>query len=186
MARPRGVPFRRTSSVRRQTSWGLGSSSASGGQTLSSSGTSIGGLTAVPTLEGQTIVRTRGEFVVNLLTSSAPNGGFHGAFGIAVVTQAALTVGVTAVPSPLDEEDWDGWLYHRYFHILSGGILDSSVVDDEDIINSTTAALRVEVDSKAMRKLPVEEAVFCAVQVVEIGVATGLWQFDSRMLMKLP
>ena len=37
--------------------------------------------------------------------------GFNGAFGIGLVTRQALAVGVSAVPTPLDEEDWDGWLY---------------------------------------------------------------------------
>jgi len=47
-------------------------------------------------------------------------------------------------------------------------------------------ALRLEVDSKAMRKLPENMVIFCALQVLEVGVSTMAWHFNSRSLFKLP
>ena len=53
--------------------------------------------------------------------------------------------------------------------------------DGPDIASS----LRLEVDSKAMRKFPVEMALYAVVEIVEVGTATINFHFDSRVLFKL-
>ena len=90
------------------------------------------------------------------------------------------------MPTPLDQEAWDGWLYHWYFALLTGGKMDGSVSVDRNNTNATAAALRVEVDSKAMRKLTVDDVIFAAIQVIETGTATMQWMFNSRQLLKHP
>ena len=172
-------------SLRRRTAWDIGPGTTSGGQTLSSTASIIGGFGTAALSDGMTLVRTRGELVLNLITAAAANNGFVGAFGCGIATSPAFAVGSTAVPMPIDEEGWDGWLYHRYFHILSSSILAGAVSGDADAMNAMTAVLRVEVDSKAMRKLSIDETIFCALQVTEVGTATGLWQYNSRQLVKL-
>ena len=178
----------RSSSPRRKSSWGVGpETTVNGGpETITGTTAQIATTAVTLTLDGATLVRTRGELVVNILTAAAQADGFHGAFGIAKATAPAFTAGVAAVPTPLTEEDWDGWLYHRYFSLLSGGIINQGVSADEDIINSTIAALRVEVDSKAMRKVAITEVIYAVIEVVEVGTSTLRWSFNSRLLFKLP
>ncbi len=90
------------------------------------------------------------------------------------------------MPTPITEEAWDGWLYHRYFSITAGGTIAAATAAQQgDQVNSTTAALRLEIDSKAMRKIDVNEGMFAAVEVTEHGVATMEWLFNCRMLFKL-
>ena len=48
-----------------------------------------------------------GELMLYLLTASASSSGFIGAFGIASATSQAVAIGITAVPTPLDEEGAD-------------------------------------------------------------------------------
>ena len=47
-----------------------------------------------------------------------------------------------------------------------------------------TAALRFEVDSKAMRKQDINEGFYAAIEVTEFGTADAQWAFNSRMFFK--
>ena len=96
-----------------------------------------------------------------------------------VVSAAAFAVGATAVPTPITEEAWDGWFYHRYFSILGSGAIATAP------INSRSGAVRIEVDSKAMRKLEVDMVLYAALEVTEVGVASMEFSFNSRLLVKL-
>ena len=132
-------------------------------------------------------MRSRGEMLLYLKTASAANVGYSGAFGIAISTLVAVTAGAASIPGPLDEEDWDGWLYHRYFSLRAPAVIDGSVSADVDSINAGSSVLWVDVDSKAMRKFgDVDLAMFCALQVVETGMATMQWIYASWVLVKLP
>ena len=177
---PRGKP--------RTSSWGLGPKSGTAGASLSLSatGAQLGTIGAGPVEDGITLIRTRGELLVQLVTASASGGGFFGAFGIGIVTAAAFSAGVASVPTPITEEGWDGWLYHRYLNVITSGIIDGSVAADHDFILSQGGVFRVEVDSKAMRKHTVDDVVFCCMEVTEGGTSTGRWLFNSRLLAKLP
>ncbi len=172
---------------RRKTSWALGpKSSTSGGQTsVSASVAQLGGIGASAALDGITVVRIRGEFVFQLLTASALQEGFHGAFGIGLARSPAFTAGIASLPTPITDEFQDNWLYHRYFScIANGGISAAGVSLSAGQQDATSAALRVEVDSKAMRKMNIGDVIYCSVEVIEAGSATGAWAFNSRMLVK--
>ncbi len=182
--------FRRSRSIlsrgpRRKTSWEVGPETGANGspQQISSSAAILATIAAAAA-EEITLVRTRGECVLSLVTSSQQSGGFHGAFAIGKATLAAFTAGAASVPTPLTEEAWDGWLYHRYFSCLSGGIINQGVSADEDIINSTSSAVRIEIDSKAMRKISLDEVFYAALEVVEIGTAKLDWSLNTRQLVK--
>ena len=181
----RGFPSGRTRSPRRKTSWGGGLSTTVGGQTISATGKTAAAFSAVQVADGNTVVRTRGELLLTLLTSSVQAGGYVGAFGIAIVTAQAVSIGVTAIPGPIADVGWEGWLYHRMFSCLSGGIINQGAAADEDQVNSVSAALRLEVDSKAMRKINSDMGIVAVLEVTELGAATMVFSFDSRVLVKL-
>ena len=148
---------------------------------------SILGFGAQVNLDGFTLVRTRGEFVAQLRSASAIANGFSGAFGIGIVTDAAFAVGVTAVPTPVTEADSDSWLYHRFFSCIAGAPIAGAAMQDEDAVNPTGAAVRFEVDSKAMRKTGEKEStIYAAIEVTELGTAAIDIMFNSRLLFKLP
>ena len=188
MARPRGFRSPIRTSVKRKSGWGLmpNTGAAGGGNQLISTTGSVAALGGVVVLlDGITLVRTRGELNLVLLTAAAQGDGFHGAFGIAKSTNSATAIGITALQTPISDETWDGWLYHRYFSLRAGGIINQGVSADEDQVNSVAAALRIEVDSKAMRKARADDAFYAALQVTEVGTATMGWNFNSRGLFKL-
>ena len=77
------------------------------------------------------LIRTRGEFLIFLHSATALAHGYHGAFGIAKATTVAITAGAASVPTPITEENWDGWLYHRYFSVLSAGPIAAATAAQE-------------------------------------------------------
>ena len=123
--------------------------------------------------------------MVYLTAATALGDGFHGAFGIAKATAAAVLAGVLSVPNPITEEAWDGWLYHRYFAVMAPGPIAAATAAQETLQNAgNIASLRLEVDSKAMRKQDIDEAFYACIEVVEHGTATAEWLFNSRLLVK--
>jgi len=188
MARSRGGSFRSRSGVsRRKTSWTVGPGSGTGGsaQSITTSSAVLMGATAVVAVDGITMVRTRGEFNAFLTAAAGAPEGFFGAFGIAVASSAAVAAGVASVPTPIAEESWDGWLYHRYFSTIAGGVVDGTAATDDVQVNATSAALRLEIDSKAMRKLEIAQTIYAAVEVALTGTATLRVFMNSRILVKL-
>ena len=131
-------------------------------------------------VDGLTLVRTRGELLVQLLTSDGAGGagGFRWAAGICIVTENAAGVGVTAVPSPITDLGWDGWLWHQLGNVR---------VQETTLLGQQLAAtVRVPIDSKAMRKMRSLDFIIAAFQVVEVGVSTIEAHLETRMLVKLP
>ena len=122
---------------------------------------------------------------MHLTSAAAALDGFAGAFGIGVITAAAFTAGVGSVPTPITEIGWDGWLYHQFIDLRAPGLIDGSAAVDVDIMLSTTAAVRIPVDSKAMRKIGIDEVTFGVLEVIEVGTAALSWRFNSRILDKL-
>ena len=167
------------SDLRRKTSWEVGPGSSTP-VVLTGSGSTILGSGIAPTIPGLTLVRTRGLLGLTLNTAAAAGDGYTGALGIGVVTASAFAIGVTAVPTPLTDAGWDGWLYHEFFDVRAG---DRTAGDS----NWEAAIARYTVDSKAMRKIEDEEkTVFAVLEVVEQGTAQVEVSFDSRVLVKLP
>ena len=75
-----------------------------------------------------------------------------GAFGLAFVTRVAQTLGVTGLPSPVTDANWDGWFVHQFFNqrftiSTAVGTVNSAFGDG------------FEVDSKAMRKFDGEDGL---------------------------
>ncbi len=180
MARARR--FSRGSSLghsRRKTSWNEGPGGTTPTQFTSTGEAILGGGVAA-NLDGVTVIRIRGQLDFFLTSVAAAIEGFHGAFGICVVNEDAFAVGSSAIPDPLADQLWDGWMYHHFFdvHAITGTIADG--------VNAQVAHQRIEVDTKAMRKTPTEEVVVGKLEVVENGTAVMNVFFESRMLVKLP
>ena len=176
MARRAGFRQDRGNSPRRLTSWDEG---VAGGAPTSdtSSITKFIGSALTFNLDGLTLIRTRGEFMANLGSGSAQNVGYHGAVGIGIATAAAVAVGIASVPTPITEQGWDGWIWWAPIYIFTAR------ADEADGPSGTT---RLEIDSKAMRKVTEEDALYMAMEVTEVGVATIFSMADTRMLFKLP
>ena len=192
MARIRGSGFRTSSprSSKRKSSWQIGPQTGVDGalqSVVASSATIATGIITI-TADGGTLVRTRGDLNIFLSVASGAADGYHGAFGIAMISLAAATAGVASIPTPITEESWDGWLYHRYFSIFPGEtIAAATAAQQADQVNATSAALHIEVDSKAMRKEETDMALYASLEVILQGAAATLrWAFNSRMLVKLP
>ena len=151
----------RGNGVRRKTTWEVGL----GGQftiTLTGSGATILGSGVFPTIPGLTLARIRGHLGLTLNAAGSVGDGFTGAFGIGVVTASAFAIGVTAVPHPIADAEWDGWLYHEFWDIRAG--LDAAL--------ASNITRQIPVDSKAMRKVPDSEFLIMAIlEVTEQGVA---------------
>ena len=175
---------------RRQTGWGGGPASGTdgaAGSLITVSSSVLGSVVSTPTIDGLTLVRTRGEFMFRLLTASVAGDGYFGAVGLAIFNDTALAAGVGSVNTPITDEAWDGWLWHRYFACLAQGAITaagSSLSAGQQ--EGVSAAVRVEVDSKAMRKIPVGMSLAVVLQVTEDATAVGVWSFNSRTLSKLP
>ena len=186
MARRSGFRPARVAPSRRISAWTVGPGGTTLEPVISASTTQFVGsaIQLSAGVEALTHVRLRGELLLWLQTSSVASGGYRGAFGIGIATLAAVTAGFASVPTPLTEADADNWLYHRFFSLVSGGVLvlaDTKKGPDSDIVQST----RIEVDSKAMRKMRSEDAIYAIIEVVEQGVATMNVSFNSRSLVKL-
>jgi len=183
----RGFPQR---GPRRKTSWEIGSQSGVDGAPRTIAGSAIQvGTTGVSSLsDGLTLIRTRGEVNMLLTSIDALGNGFHGAFGLGIVNENAFSAGVGSMLSALTDEDWDGWFFHRYFSLIAGGPIAAATAAQEALQNSATStALRLEVDSKAMRKLGEQEVIYASMEVVLVGGAGSMeWAFNSRSLFKLP
>ena len=128
-----------------------------------------------------TFVRLRGVLMMRLVLATSVGDGFHGAIGIGIATKAAFDVGVTALPGPVSQEDWGGWLWHSYFQSL--GIAAQS--SGQDTARNTTADIRMVIDSKAMRKFGDDQVVFGMYESTEVGVASLSVDANTRMLFKL-
>ena len=173
MARSRGS-FRGRSAARRKTGWEEGP----GTQTLltiNSSTTNILGLGQTSQQDGITVVRIRGVVELALTLATAVGDGFAGAIGIGKVSGPAFAIGATAVPMPIDEIEWEGWMWHQFFSIHA---TKSTPTEKAPTV--------IEIDSKAMRKFDSQETMFCAIQAVETGTAELLARLGTRMLLKLP
>ncbi len=129
---------------------------------------------AILALRPFTIVRTRG--VAGILTDSGGASENQGAvFGMSVVTEQALAVGVTAVPTPETDADSDSFfLYEPYI--------------DRTFLQTAVGILQMRsqrvFDSRAMRK--VEDGFDVAGVWETLTTSNGLVAHKvGRMLIKL-
>ena len=127
--------------------------------------------------DGNTIIRLRGFVELNLTQAVTIGDGFAGALGIGIVSAAAFAVGVTAVPTPITEVEWEGWLWHQYFNLHSAVATAA--------MTGSAGILRLMIDSKAMRKIDTEETIYAALEVTETGGGNMIVRLGTRMLIKL-
>ena len=172
MARSRGYSLRslRSSGVARD--WGTGP-----GQTaptsLSASATGVLGSAITPVAQELTVLRTRGIFDIHLLSAAAAGDGFFGAVAIGKATLTAFTAGTGSLPMPINEAEWDGWLWHSFFSVHTGLA---------GLNGAPSESQRIEIDSKGMRKFDTAEVLYAAIQVVEVGTAVAAAYLDTRQL----
>jgi len=159
--------------ARRSTAWGIGPGSGAA-VSFTAGGASLVGAVAVPTVEGLTVVRIRGYVELLLTAVSAAGDGFTGALGLGIAPATATAAGIASIPTPLTEEDSDNWLWFQYFSVHATA---ASITGLEFI--------RFQLDTKAMRKFPAEQALYLAVEVIEIGTSAITIFGDSRLLVKL-
>ncbi len=104
-----------------------------------------------------TIVRSRWELYIFSDQTGATESQL-GAFGIAVVSDQAVAIGVTAVPTPVTDISSDLWFVHQILlNSMSGGTAQQMQV-----------GTRYTVDSKAMRKVEDGQDI---VPVIELDAA---------------
>ena len=178
MASRRRSRFPRGSSTRRRAvGWEPG---PEGILSPASSTSSLFGTTVVAIIDDITVVRTRGELLFQLLTSSVAQGGFQIGFGMCVVSQNAAGVGATAIPAPIADNQWDGWFVH-----WQGALKSLGPVTADNIV-AVDRTLRVPIDSKAMRKLGETDTIVAMLETIEVGVSTMHAELRTRILVKAP
>ena len=125
--------------------------------------------------EPTTILRTRGIFSVVTDQVAATEEPF-GAIGMCVVSDQALAVGVTAIPTPYTDAISDLWFLHQYWAAASKVATGAGF--------DTRAGFQYQFDSKAMRKISTDQAI--AVMVENNDATAGcVYKLDFRMLLKL-
>ena len=122
-----------------------------------------------------TVVRSRGILGIES-DQTAASEVYHAAFGMAVVSEQAIAIGVTAVPTPDTDRASDLWfvfeeLLGSYLFATSAAFVESS------------ATMRIY-DSKAMRKI--EDGQDLAVVAEAVVNSAGLLiRSAGRVLIKL-
>ncbi len=181
MPRFRGSSFPRTNvSNRRKTGWFDGP----GQVTLASvtvGGSVVAAVGSQALNDGLTLVRLHGMFTAWLEVVTTIGDGFSNmSIGICVVSENAAGVGVTAIPTPILDQSWDGWWFHQNIGPLIG-------LETTEVARGPLNAVRIPIASKSMRKIRLSDFVVFVLEVNnEIGAATMKWQMDTRMLAKLP
>ena len=129
---------------RRQTSWTAGPGTT---VTRSASGSSLYTLSLVPLVEGLTITRIRGEFLVYLLSATTPADGYIGAVGMMIVPDEAAAAGVASVPTPIDDIDHEEWLWYQTFSVKASATIDGTATLSGPSESTTGTGFRASQDS---------------------------------------
>ena len=115
-----------------------------------------------------TLLRSRGRFTV---ATNAINANIQGAFGMCVVSDAAITAGVASIPTPITESLDDIWFVWEGFQFQAPASLD------------TALSVEFEFDSRAQRRLVEGTAVAL---VVENATANSFdFAFSASLLTRL-
>ena len=123
----------------------------------------------------ETVVRIRGVFNVQSDQITAQEEPF-GAFGVCVVSDQAVAIGVTAIPTPHTDPESDLWLLHQYW--------SAPMVTSVDARGVATFDREYVLDSKAMRRVSEDQSLAF---VVENGSSAfgAEYRLDARVLSKL-
>ncbi len=178
MSRHQGRYPSRGGSSRRLTEW-LGGPQTTSVQAVTASGNTIVD-TGTEFLQKLTLVRIRGEIALWIVSATAAFDGFTSlSLGIGIASQDAFAAGAASLPSPNGDPDWGGWIwYHRM-----GALVSPTTTE---VATGPMDAVRVPIDTKAMRKVGPNDTIFGAVATVtEIGTVTVNFVMNTRMLIKL-
>ena len=143
---------------RRGVEWISGGFSGAGALFTSlAAATNVAGYIVAPSVArlytNSTLVRTRGLLVVRPAVVSGVTSNILGAAGIiAWADRDDAAPAAAEAPRPWTDPDLD-WIWHGYL-ILGGGTLNAESYSD----------VRLEIDSKAMRKLGADEGVLLCLQ----------------------
>ncbi len=92
--------------------------------------------------------------------------------GLAVVSDQAVAVGVTAVPTPITDIDSEFWFLHQLLY-----------ADESNLTDRTRSGQYMEVDSKAMRKVSAAEDIIFVGE--KAGISDGvILTIGGRLLIK--
>ena len=175
MAHSRRSSFPRTGGQRRQTSWEVG---PSGSAATSATSNNVFPIAAESLLDKLTIMRTRGSLLVQYTTGDAVSEGHDWAFGMCIVSQNAAGIGVTAIPDPLIDIGWEGWFVYEM-----GTVKQTTTTLD---LAEVGAGVRIEIDSKAMRKLRITDNVVAMFSNTLVGTPGQLrMTLNTRLLVAL-
>ncbi len=173
MARKSGHIIRGGRTIRRTTMWLSGNFATN---TLASTNAValIGTLNAAGlALRPFTVVRTRGNMFLRSDQTSALEL-YSTSMGFAIVSDQAVAIGVTAVPTP--ETDMASDLWYVYEQMTSIFTFVSGVGFHP------AGGISRTYDSKAMRKVDVGQDI---AQVIECPSTSGVFSDQSRILIKL-
>ncbi len=119
-----------------------------------------------------TVIRTHLFYAIET-DQIAATEDFGGAIGMAVVSDQAEAIGVTAVPTPVADAESDLWFLHEWF---AGNILFGSAIGFD------TFQRQSRIDSKAMRKVNDGEDI---VVVSELSTGLGAGGFGLHLAGRL-
>ena len=120
----------------------------------------------------QTVLRCRGSLLISATPDAAADADVA-AFGICVVSNEAAAAGGASLPGPINNPESDLWLWHTFVPLKS---LAASAASDVAL----GLTCRVELDSKAMRKMPSDTSLVMVGEILtgEMGavVVSGGWR----------
>ena len=160
---------RMVSGPRRKTDWQ--SAFVSGFVAIAANAIGIQQIVARQDLQ-RTLVRTRG-YLGLLCTSAAGVRGIVGC-GLCAVSERAFLIGSTALPRGLLDSNDDSWLWHTHVPMVGGATSD----DAKTILGASV----INIDSKAMRKLPDDLLVALVIETDTVAIQ---YTYGIRALMKL-
>ncbi len=123
-----------------------------------------------------TIVRTRGYFGIRS-DQVAASETYDCALGVAVTSDQAGAVGITAIPTPITDAGSDLFFVYQY---LAGHIEQLSAVGVEPGMMNPW----MEYDSKAMRRVNEDETFAFVLESSALGIGQTIVHF-ARVLVKL-
>jgi len=128
---------------------------------------------ATPVMGVQTLLRTRGKYLLTRDTTDTSDGVSTIAMGIGVAPAEAVAA-TNGVPTPWTDAGWDGWLWHTYDYVLGD-------LRTNDLLRNPSS-----IDSQAMRRLE-DNVLFLAIELVNVQAPEGpdvIFQVDLRLLFQ--
>ena len=122
--------------------------------------TQVNVLQSVESDLNQTLLRVRGNILVSATPNAATDIGIV-AFGLVVVSSQAANAGGVSLPGPIADIEAD-WLWHTFVS------MDAIILTVADA-NARLVVHRVEIDAKAMRKIPGDSVVVLVGETTAIG-----------------